>query len=195
MSNFKVIKQNILNRRNIKPEKMNGKQIDEAIIAELLELANWAPTHKLTEPWRFVVFTEESLAKFASYHALLYKQETPKEKYLQKKFDRLLSRAQNASHIIAVVNKRDEKARVPELEELAATSIAVQNIWLGATALDIACYWGSGAMTYHPAMKEHLGFNASDQVLGLFYLGYTDDAQPEGKRLSESKAKISYKTY
>jgi hypothetical protein len=31
-------------------------------INQILEAGNWAPTHKLTEPWRFVVLC--SLAKF-----------------------------------------------------------------------------------------------------------------------------------
>ena len=33
--------------------------VDDAIIEEMLENANWAPTHKLTEPWSFTVFSGE----------------------------------------------------------------------------------------------------------------------------------------
>jgi len=31
---------------------IGGKHVDNAIIQQMLENANWAPTHKLTEPWR-----------------------------------------------------------------------------------------------------------------------------------------------
>ena len=37
--------------------------VDDAIIEEMLENANWAPTHKLTQPWRFIVYTGEGLKK------------------------------------------------------------------------------------------------------------------------------------
>lgn len=40
--------------------KSNAKIPDESIW-KLLELANYAPNHKRTEPWRFVVFSEEKL--------------------------------------------------------------------------------------------------------------------------------------
>ncbi|MEZ5022408.1 MAG: hypothetical protein R2728_03950 [Chitinophagales bacterium] len=69
-----------------------------------------------------------------------------------------MSRTEKVSHLLAIVMKKGNNIKIPEIEELAATSIAVQNIWLGATAKQIACYWGSYGMTYHPKMSEYLGF-------------------------------------
>ena len=40
---------------------------------QMLENANWAPTHKLTEPWRFTVFTGDGLKTFAGLQASVYK--------------------------------------------------------------------------------------------------------------------------
>ncbi len=192
MNNYDIISENIKQRRTIKPECMNGKRISNSNINELLELANWAPTHGYTEPWRFVVFTEESLARFSSFHALIYKQETPKDKYQQKKFDKILSRTEKVSHLVAIVMKRGKNAKIPAHEEYASTAIAAQNIWLGATAKKIACYWGTGGMTFHPKMKEYLGFSEEDEVLGFLYLGYPDIEWPKGKRLSEIGDKVKY---
>ena len=53
---FEIIASIIKNRRSIKPVKMNGKKIPDEQVRELLKLANWAPTHGRTEPWRFIVY-------------------------------------------------------------------------------------------------------------------------------------------
>ncbi len=57
----------IQNRRAVAPKFfIPEKPIEASIIAQLLENANWAPTHKRTEPWRFRVFhTQESRQNLA----------------------------------------------------------------------------------------------------------------------------------
>ena len=35
---------------------------------------------------------------------------------------------------------RDENEVIPEWEELAATSMSVQNMWLTCTSYDLGCY-------------------------------------------------------
>src|SRR6202035_950180 len=62
-------------RRSVFPDQFEkGKIIPEEIILELLENANWAPNHKNTEPWRFIVFTGNGLKKLATYQANRYKE-------------------------------------------------------------------------------------------------------------------------
>ena len=70
---FDIIQQVITNRRSSKPALMNGNKIDDAIIRQLLALADWAPTHARTEPWRFVVFAGNAVPAFCADHAELYK--------------------------------------------------------------------------------------------------------------------------
>ena len=47
------------NRQTIKPSHYSGEKISDKTIEQLLEVAKYAPTHKLTEPWYFVVFTDD----------------------------------------------------------------------------------------------------------------------------------------
>ncbi len=57
----------IKNRRSVFPAQYNDKPIERETIEKILEAANWAPTHKKTEPWRFKVFMngkKEALGKF-----------------------------------------------------------------------------------------------------------------------------------
>ena len=78
---FDIIASIIKNRRSTKPVKMNGKKIPDEHVRELLKLANWAPTHGRTEPWRFIVYSGDKVREFCHQHAELYKAHIPKEKF------------------------------------------------------------------------------------------------------------------
>src|SRR5690349_19906342 len=56
---------------SVKTEKMNGRQINDEVINELLSLADWAPTHARTEPWRFIIFGGSGVQRFAQRHAAI----------------------------------------------------------------------------------------------------------------------------
>ncbi|WP_240337060.1 nitroreductase family protein [Rufibacter psychrotolerans] len=189
---FQAIQQIIQDRRTIKPPQMNGKLIPDSQVKELLALADWAPTHGYTEPWRFVVYAGEMVREFCASHAQLYRKETTPDKFQEMKFEKLLHMGDQASHVVVAYMRRGDLPKIPALEEIAATACAVQNLLLGATALGIASYWGSGGMAYHPAMKEMLELREEDMVLGILYLGYTDKEVPAGKRTVALEEKVRW---
>ncbi len=189
---FEIIAGIIKNRRSIKPVKMNGKKIPDEQVRELLKLANWAPTHGRTEPWRFIVYSGHKVKEFCRHHAELYKTHTPKEKFEQANYDKQMHNGDRASHLIVAIMQRGNSPKIPAVEEIAATAIAIQNILLGATAAGIASFWSTGGMTHHPAMKDLLQLNDEDIVMSLLYLGYTDE-QMEGKRQTEIEEKVTWK--
>ena len=55
------IVETIQNRRSIFPKQMSGEQVPQEVIDKMLELANWAPTHRHTEPWRFKVYSGDAM--------------------------------------------------------------------------------------------------------------------------------------
>lgn len=189
---YKEIEHVITHRRTVKPANMNGKKIEDAIVQELLQLADWAPTHGHTEPWYFVVYAGEKARVFAADHAEMYKSFTPSAQYIQGNYEKLKTQADLASHVIAICMKRGSNPKIPEIEEIAAVSCAVENIWLGATAKQIAAYWGSGGMTYHPAMQDYLGLGDDDKVLGFLYLGYSEEAPRTGRRVKPLEEKVKW---
>jgi len=195
MSTFSAqLKELIADRRTVKPEVFNGKSVSKEIILEMLEAANWAPTHGMTEPWRFIVFSgKDGVREFGKLHAKIYQQETPSEQFLQKKFDTLLHKPDHASHVIVIAMKRGDNKNIPENEEIAATVCAVQNMLLTAAAHQLAAYWGTGGMCYHPALKHELGLGEEDNILGLLYLGYTDIEHPKGFRNTPIEDKITWR--
>ncbi|MCC9134942.1 nitroreductase [Pontibacter silvestris] len=189
---FSSISNVIQNRRTVKPPQMNGQHIPDEQVKQLLELADWAPTHGYTEPWRFKVYAGDKVKDFCLAHAELYKQNSNPEKFLEVNYEKLLHMGDATSHLIVAIMQRGSLPKIPVLEEIAATSCAVQNLLLGATAMGLASYWGSGGMAYHPAMKEYLNLQEEDLVLGILYLGYTDKPVPEGKRTVPLEEKVEW---
>ena len=184
----------IKHRRNIKPKFFTSDVIPDQEIKDILESANWAPTHGFTEPWRFVVFTGSSRQDFATFQSDLYKSKTDVSLFKQMKFEKLLKTPILASHIIAVVAKNTEEAKIPFLEEIVAVSCSVQNILLSATEKNIAVHWTTGGVTYSDEMKIYLGFEQKDIILGFLYFGRSNDKiNQKGIRRSGMENKIIWK--
>lgn len=186
---FSTISTVIKNRRSIKPVAMNGNKIPNEQIEALLELADWAPTHGYTEPWRFIVY--ENPSEFCLQHAELYKQNNMGDDFISAVYNNLMHQGDKASHVIITVMKRGSLQKIPAFEEIAATSCAIQNLLLGATSLNIASLWSTGGMALKPAFKTFLQLGEEDVVMGNLYLGYTNE-YPEGKRTIPFEEKIKW---
>lgn len=189
---FEQIAAIIKGRRTTKPASLNGEKVPDEQINQLLELANWAPTHGRTEPWYFYVYTGEGLKNFGKTHGDLYWEHTPEDRRKEETREKLTHNGDKASHIMVAVMKRGDNPKIPALEEIAAASAAIENILLGAEALGIAVMWNTGGMTHHHALKEHLGLGHDDLVMGIFYIGYTDEEKREGKRHTEIGEKVRW---
>jgi len=173
----------IRKRRSIFPAQYSGEVIKKEIIEEILENANWAPTHKHTEPWRFTVFSGIGLKKLGDFMSDLYKKvSTENGTYEEKKFDKLKNKPLKASHVIAIGMKRDEQSRLPEIEEVEAVACAVQNMQLTATAFGIGCYWGSGGITYLDEAKPFFNLGEYDKLLGFLFFGILKSEIQTGRR-------------
>ena len=191
--NFEMLQNIIKNRRSCKPALMNGRKIEKSLVEDLLKLADWAPTHAHTEPWRFIVFANDEVKEFCKNHAELYKSNIPAEKFETSKYEKILHNGDLASHIIAVYMKRGDNPKITVIEEICAVAAAIQNILLGAAALNIAALWSTGGLTYHPALKKYFNLNDDDQIIGLLYLGYTNNKLKPGERIVPLQEKVEWK--
>lgn len=171
---FDLIKQ----RRSVFPAQYNNEPIAKSDIVKILEAANWAPNHKSTEPWRFKVLQGDSQRRLGEFLSAKYQELDPKPK--QMKINKLLENPTLAGAVIAICMQRDLKESLPEWEEIAAVSMAVQNMWLCCTELGIGSYWSSpGIIKY---MDEFFILNEGEKCLGFFYMGNFDGDLPKQTR-------------
>ena len=180
--NLSEITEIIKNRRTIYPQFYSSRKVHKEIIEHLLQNATWAPTHGMTQPWRFKVFTEESRKTLSDTLSILYKQLTPTENFRKDKFAKMQARPFQASAVIVAYMKRGDNPKIPEIEEISSVACAIQNLCLTATAYGIGSFWSTPKIIYTKEMNDFLKISDEDKCMGIIYLGYPNDEWPKGQR-------------
>ena len=163
-------------RRSLKPVDMDlERSIVKALVQELLTNATWAPTHGLTQPWRFHIFSGSARQRLATCLQSLYQTRTPAAEFKEEKYVKLGQNPLLAPLIIACSMRRDPTQKIAEAEEIEAVACAIQNVLLSATAAGLGSFWSTPPVIGLSAFADWLGLGAGDRCCGLVYLGY---AQP-----------------
>ena len=145
------VEQAIRSRRTIKA--FEPQPVEHDTLAELLELARWAPNHHRTNPWRFRVIGPETLARLKDAAGPA---EAPK-----------LDRARTlvlASCVLSGDLQQDE-------EDICATACAVYAVLLAAHARGLAGYWRTPRVLHTNAGREAVGLPDGERFIGLIHLG------------------------
>jgi nitroreductase len=172
----------IQDRRTIFPENYSTRKVQKEMVEKMLNNAIWAPTHGNTQPWRFKVFMNGGLQKLSAFLGNSYVATTNTESFVQGKYEKLTTRALQASVAIAIVMKRDETGRISEVDEIAAVACAVQNIHLTCSAYGLGGFWSTPGFLTKPSTNEFLNIGEKDKCLGIFYIGYPNGEWPKGQR-------------
>lgn len=170
----------IKSRKSFYPAQMQeGARIPDEDIWKLLENANYAPSHRRTEPWRYVVFADQSKIDLIDKMVEIFIEITPEMTIDSERAQKLLKRKNKVSHMIAVCMNRDEKESVPEFEEEYAVACSVQNILLSMKALNIIGYWSTGKLAFSDEMRSYLKLEGKNKCLGFLLLGVPKEGLPE----------------
>jgi len=133
--------------------------VSRETLLELLAIARFAPTHHLTQPWRFRVLGHETLAALKAVAG---------EKEAQK-----LDRAPTL--VLATAALTGDL--VMDEEDVCATAAAIQLVLLAATERGIASYWRTPQVLRTKAGRESLGMPRGERFLGLLHFG-TAEREP-----------------
>ena len=139
--------------RTRRTHKAYGREpVDRGTLAELLDLARWAPNHHLTNPWRFRVVGPAALAALKAA-----------DPAGAAKLDRA------PTLVVCSVAQGDDPEQ--NEEDVAAGACAVYAIMLAAHARSIASYWRTPGVLRSPAGRAAAGIPDGEHVLGLLHLG------------------------
>lgn len=145
-------------------KQYGSEPVDEPTLLELVDLARYAPNHKLTNPWRFRVLGPETRDRI---------DELVGENEAQK-----LGRAPTLVLATAI---RSEDPTLAD-EDILATGCAVYAILLGATARGLASYWRTPGCFREAAVRDLLGLAADEEVVSLIHLGAPTSDPPAKER-------------
>lgn len=172
----------IRTRRSVK--SFTGAPVTRAVLDQLCELASWAPTHRMTQPWRLAVLDQAAIARLGAFlQATPAIAAVPDPAKGAAKLAKLLERLPTLGALIQVTWVRDANPAI-DLEEHAAASAAVQNLLLAATALGLGSFWSTNHALAHPQTLTWCGLDPAQQgFLGSLWLGTSAVIPPAPTRL------------
>ena len=160
----------IRTRRTVKD--FTGAPISLELLNDLCEQASWAPTHRMTQPWRFSVLDQPAIMRLGAFlMATPAIVAVPDPAKGAAKLAKLLERLPTLGAMIQVTWVRDRNPAI-DLEEHAAASAAVQNVLLAATAAGVGSFWSTNPALSHPLTQAWCGSDpAAEGFLGSLWLG------------------------
>lgn len=171
----------IRSRRSHFPKEFSGQKLPDELIQLALENADTAPSHKLTLPWRFAVFSGAALDKLCDAMLAWYDAHTPAEAVNPDKRNKIAAYKKQLSHAIGVGLHLSGK--VPAWEEEASLAMAVQNLWLSLDENPHAAgYWSTGNGTGSDAMRALCGWDETVLHRGWFFLGHVATKRTHSQR-------------
>ncbi len=176
----------IRSRRTVKD--FTGEAVPRDLLAKWTELACWAPTHRMTQPWRFAVLDQAAIARLGIYlQAEPAIAAVPDPAKGAAKLAKLLERLPTLGALIHVVWERAASPEI-DLEEHAAASAAVQNLLLAAHADGWAGFWSTNPALGHPLTSAWCGYPVNKfGFLGSIWLGKAKVIPPPLARVPASE--------
>ena len=143
------------------------RDVPRQLVLDAIEAAIWAPNHRLTEPWRFILMGRSALARTVD----LLREITAVRKGSEFADFKAKSWAEKPGWLTVTCRRSED--RLLEREDYAACSAAVQNFMLYLWKAGVGSKWTSGDITREPRFLEILGRDAAAEfVVGLISFGY-----------------------
>jgi nitroreductase len=145
------------------------------LVHDLCELAQWAPNHKRTWPWRFALFVGEGRARLGEAFAADLSNAAAADTALDH------VRAEKARHkylrapAVLLVGSAGHPEQVIHRENAYAVAAGIQNLLLGATVAGLASHWASPPVQHAPRAIQLAGFADDTELVGVVYLGWPTD--------------------
>jgi len=164
--------------------KVRPEEPPRDLIEKIITAAGWAPNHYRTAPWRFIVLAGEARESLGEVMAasLAGRLDDPENPECRQIVERERRKPLRAPVVIAVAAIPSDGPKVMEIEELAATAAAVENMLLAAQALGLGAMWRTGPAAYDPEVKRFLALPEHAHILAFVYVGYPDMPPSPEKR-------------
>jgi len=148
---------------------------DDGALELIFASAVRAPDHGRLRPWRFVIVRGAARERLGELFRMEAQRARPELGAEALERERL--KALRAPLIVVVAAKCNPAVKIPVIEQVLSAGTAAHAIMLAAFTLGFNAMWKTGAPAYDRAVKEALGLEAADAIVGFIYLG-TEVTQP-----------------
>lgn len=153
---------------------------DDAALDIMLRSAVRVPDHGRLRPWRFIVVRQEARARLGEVMATALARRQPDAPAALLELER--AKVLRAPLIVVVAAKISRQGKIPEIEQILSAGAAAQNILLAAYAQGFGGIWKTGAHAYDDFVKNALGLDPGDAIVGFLYIGTAGEPMPDRRR-------------
>jgi len=170
---------------------VESKAPSRAEIERLLAAAVRAPTHHLTEPWRFIVIAGAGLDDLGDAMAMRVRAQFADSPELDQKLELEKSRPKRAPVIVVVIYVPSTHPKAIEIEDRHSIGAAMQNLLLAAHGMGLGAYLRTGPAAFDENVRRFLQLDPGEEIAGFIYLGYPAPGQPDSRSI---RSEISERT-
>ena len=139
------------------------------IILQGIEVARWAPNHRLTEPWHFYLLGPETIHSVIQLNTDIGTKKHGAEEALKKQ-ERWSAMP---GWLVLTTDRSSDPVRVQE--DYAACCCAAQNLMLFLWELGVGVKWTTGNIIREPGFYDLLWIDPeAESVVGIFWYGYPE---------------------
>ncbi|MBN2870663.1 MAG: 5,6-dimethylbenzimidazole synthase [Campylobacterales bacterium] len=174
-------------RRDVRGNRFSDRPIDDAILRQILEAANAAPSVGFSQPWQFVI-VKDAAKREAVYREFVHENEKAKKifrthaLYPSLKLEGIRESYAN----IAVLYQKSSNAVLGQTtrKKTGEYSVvcAIQNLWLMARAYNIGIGWVS--ILRNKKVKKILGIGEEYKLVAYLTIGYVNEFAEEPELLT-----------
>lgn len=160
----------LLKRRSVVAKNLGEPGPSDAELEVILQAGIRVPDHGKLGPWRIQVLKKQGQAALGEILARLYADDNPEAEPRLIEIER--QRPQRAPVLLAVMARVDPlHPKIPELEQRLSGGALCQNILIAAHASGYAAQWLTEWPAFHPGVKQALGHDTEDDIIGFIYIG------------------------
>lgn len=153
-------------------------RVPDELVREAIEAATWAPNHHVTEPWRFYLFGQQTIAACLELcrDIVTEKKGDPKAGEHKAK-----TWSEKPGWLLITCRKSDDE--LLQQEDYGACCAATQNFMLYLWKAGVGSKWTSGDITRDPRFFDIAGIDPDVEfVVGLIWYGYPKLTPTQNRR-------------
>ena len=156
----------------VSASRMATEEPAPEVLESVFRAALRAADHGRLRPWRFLVIRGEARARLGDLFADTILAANPGIR--DAKLDKARGKALRSPVIVVAISSPRPHPKVPAFEQELSTGAAVQNMLNAAYALELGAIWRTGPMADAPQVRNGLGLEHEERIIGFLYLGYPD---------------------
>ena len=141
--------------------------VPDKLVRDAIEAATWAPNHHVTEPWRFYLLGDKSIAACVD----LVREICTAKKGAKAGEFKAKSWSEKPGWLLVTCRRSNDE--IMQREDFAACAAAVQTFMLYLWKAGVGSKWTTGDITRDPRFFDIVGVDPqAENVVGLIWYGY-----------------------